>query len=358
MPNSVSWGPYRGTGLPGTAHQPWPEAPPWRSFGGGPDLPPPPASDPYARIMLGAPRQHLPAPPEEVDRVNAALRLSRPLLVTGEPGTGKSTLAYRISRELGLGRVLRWRITSLSTLREGLYETGDGGRIGLGPLGTAFLPYARPRVLLIDRLDRAEIALPDDLCTVLAAGGFRLPGTASVPSLGSAASPASAVSDAPDMPDTPAETQVATDDDPAATVVLRDRAVRCHAFPVIVITTTGERDLSTDLVRRCVTLRTRRPGPELLRAIAANHFPSGPGIPVPPAGPTPASASPASAPDPAPDVVDAFLDRAVRSEGPVVDRFLDALRLAADGVLTTLAENGGWQEAVDAVWEWTAPEEP
>ncbi|MEU5093789.1 ATP-binding protein [Streptomyces sp. NPDC020996] len=352
MPNSVSWGPYRGTGLPGTTHQPWPEAPPWRSFGGGPDLPPPPASDPYARIMLGAPRQHLPAPPEEVDRVNAALRLSRPLLVTGEPGTGKSTLAYRISRELGLGRVLHWRITSLSTLREGLYDAGDRGRIGLGPLGTAFLPYARPRVLLIDRLDRAEITLPDDLCTVLAAGGFRLPGTAPV------SPPGSATPSVSDAPDAPAETRVATDDDPAATVVLPDRTVRCHAFPLIVITTTGERDLSADLVRRCVTLRTRRPGPELLRAIAANHFPPGPGIPVSLSGPAPASASPASAPAPAPDVVDAFLDRAVRSEGPVVERFLDALRLAADGVLTTLAENGGWQEAVDAVWEWTAPEEP
>ncbi|WP_324783274.1 MoxR family ATPase [Streptomyces sp. H51] len=370
MPNSVSWGPYRGTGLPGTTHQPWPEAPPWRSFGGGPDLPPPPAADPYARIVLGAPRQPLPAPPEEVDRVNAALRLSRPLLVTGEPGTGKSTLAYRISRELGLGRVLRWRITSLSTLREGLYETGDGGRIGLGPLGTAFLPYARPRVLLIDRLDRAEIALPDDLCTVLAAGGFRLPGPASVPSLRSATSPGIAApsvsdaSDAPTEPDAPAETRVATDDDPAATVVLPDRSVRSHAFPVIVITTTGERDLSPDLVRRCVTLRTRRPGPELLRAIAANHFPPGPSTPTSLPGPIPASASasaspaPDPAPAPAPDVVDAFLDRAVRSEGPVVERFLDALRLAADGVLTTLAEDGGWQEAVDTVWEWTAPEEP
>ncbi|MCZ1000368.1 hypothetical protein O1M63_23615 [Streptomyces mirabilis] len=249
-PNSQSWGLYRGTGLPGATPEEWPEAPAWRSFGGGPELPPPPVEDPCAPAVLGTITQPLPAPPDEVARVNVALHLRRPLLVTGEPGTGKSSLAYRISGELGLGPVLRWQITSLSTLREGLYdgphdatydgthegrdEGGHDGGIRLGPLGTAFLPYRRPRVLLIDRLDRAEISLPEDLCTVLTAGGFSLPGG----------------------------------------------AVRCRAFPVVVITTTGERDLPSDLVRRCVTLRTQRPGPDLLRAIAANRFPAEPGRPA------------------------------------------------------------------------------
>ncbi|WP_270858119.1 AAA family ATPase, partial [Streptomyces rochei] len=59
--------------------------------------------------------------PEEIDTVNAALLLRRPLLITGPPGIGKSTLAYVISRELGLGRVLEWNIVSRSTLRDGLY---------------------------------------------------------------------------------------------------------------------------------------------------------------------------------------------------------------------------------------------
>jgi hypothetical protein len=56
--------------------------------------------------------------------------------------------------------------------------------------------------------------------------------------------------------------------------------------------------------------------------------------------------------------VDAFVERATATEGPVLERFLDALRLAADGVLQAVAEGGDWQEAVDTLWQWTAPEEP
>ncbi|MEV3927768.1 hypothetical protein [Actinomadura coerulea] len=58
----------------------------------------------------------------EIDAVNAALFLRRPLLVTGEPGSGKSHLGYQVARELRLGRVLRWLIGSRSTLRGGLRE--------------------------------------------------------------------------------------------------------------------------------------------------------------------------------------------------------------------------------------------
>ncbi|MCX4906272.1 MoxR family ATPase [Streptomyces sp. NBC_00878] len=316
--NSESWGLYRGTGSPGTGAQEWPRPPGWRDFGGGPDLPAPPSDDPYASVMLGAAAQPLEPVPQEVDRVNTALHLCRPLLVTGEPGTGKSSLAFRISRELGLGRVLRWQITSLSTLREGLYA----GDARLGPLGTAFLPHRSPRVLLIDRLDRAEIALPEDLCTVLSAGGFSLPG-------------------APTGSDSDAAVRMATEDGPAVTVPLSGGAVRCHAFPVVVITTSGDRDLPFDLVRRCVILRTSRPSPGLLRAIAATRFPVD--------GPRRL---------PAPDVVDAFLECAARADGPVVERFLDALQLAADGVLRIVSAQGrSRQEAVNVLWQWTAPEE-
>ena len=67
--------------------------------------------------------------PEEAERVNAALYLRRPLLVTGEPGTGKSSLAYAVAAELGLGEVLRWPITSKSTLRDGLYRYDAIGRL-------------------------------------------------------------------------------------------------------------------------------------------------------------------------------------------------------------------------------------
>src|SRR5262249_40730594 len=95
--------------------------------------------------------------------VNAALLLRRPLLVRGDPGLGKSSLALHLAWHFGLGRVLRWEINSRTTLESGLYhydavahlhgrQLGDdlGQYIRLGPLGTALLPTARPRVLLID----------------------------------------------------------------------------------------------------------------------------------------------------------------------------------------------------------------
>jgi MoxR-like ATPase len=327
-PTSTPWGIYRGTGLPGTATADWPDPPPWRLHEGSPDLPPPP-DDPYAPVLLGDPAAPLPAAPEEVARVNAALALRRPLLVTGAPGTGKSALAYRISRELGLGRVLRWRITSLSTLREGLYD--DQGR--LGPLGTAFLPYRRPRVLLIDRLDRAEIALPEDVCTVLEAGGFAVPGGLDVRSPGTSST---------DPDGAPAEARartgpvrVATDDDPEASVPVRGGTVGCHAYPVVVVTSAGERDLPAALTGRCVHLSLSPPTREMLKSLAERRFPDGPQ-----------------------DVLAAFLDRAEGSKGPVLRRLLDSLHLVAQGALASLAEGMEWREAVDTVWQWTAPEEP
>ncbi|MGW2718365.1 MoxR family ATPase [Streptomyces sp. NPDC001492] len=304
-PTAEPWGVYRGTGLPGSAAAgPWPEPPPWRRYPAVPCLPPPP-DDPYASSVLGEPAKPLPAAPGEVERVNAALALCRPLLVTGEPGTGRSALAYRISRELGLGRVLRWRLTSVSTLQEGLYD--GAGR--LGPLGTAFLPYRRPRVLLLDRLDRAEIALPEDLCTVLEAGGFTVPG---------------------------APAHMATDDDAEAAVALRGGAVRCHAFPLVVITTGGDRDVSPALAEQCVPLPLAPPTRAVLEAIATAHFPQGL----------------------AEDVLTAFLDRAEAAQGSVVRRLLDALHLTAQGALTSLAEGRSWQEALDTVWAWTEAEQP
>lgn len=307
-PNSKSWGIYRGTGSPAPDPDRLPQPPPWRRFEGGPDLPPPPAADPHGSRLLGDGPPLPPADADEVSRVNAALMLRRPLLVTGEPGSGKSALAHRISRELGLGRVLRWPVTSLSTLQQGLYAAPAR----LGPLGTAFLPHRRPRVLVIDDLDRAEITLPEDLCAVLDAGGFTVPGDIA---------------------------RVATDDDPQAAWELRDGVVRCHAFPVVVITSSGARDLAPALVRRCLALRLVRPSAEVLRAVVAGHLPT-------------------DGPGPAADVVEAFLQRAVRSEGPVVERLLDALQLAVAGVLDAAATDGDWQAAVDSIWRWTAPEEP
>ncbi|GAA6617899.1 hypothetical protein NUACC26_037100 [Scytonema sp. NUACC26] len=94
------------------------------------------------------------ARPEEIELVNAALYLRRPLLVTGKPGTGKTSLAYAVAYELNLGEVLHWSITTRTTLKDGLDRYDAIGRlqdakgasednlkeignyIDLGPLGT------------------------------------------------------------------------------------------------------------------------------------------------------------------------------------------------------------------------------
>jgi MoxR-like ATPase len=114
-----------------------------------------------------------------VSAVNAALILRRPLMVTGPAGSGKSSLMYAVARELRLGPVLTWNITSRSTLREGEYDYEALGRlqeiqarersnnaappvkvedfVRLGPLGTAFIPSGWPRALLIDEIDKADV---------------------------------------------------------------------------------------------------------------------------------------------------------------------------------------------------------
>ena len=130
------------------------------------------------------------------DAVNAALYLRRPLLVTGRPGTGKSSIVRAVARELRLGPVLTWNITSRSTLRDGLYEYDALGRlqeiqarqaldrkekvkvaefVTLGPLGTAFVPAKWPKALLIDEIDKADLDLPNDLLNVLEEGRFVIP---------------------------------------------------------------------------------------------------------------------------------------------------------------------------------------
>lgn len=130
--SSRSWWIYRGTGQPLTdirLGDILPPPPGWRDFDGGPVLPPVPAENAESDRRLGAvsratPRQDA----HDIDMINTALLLRRPLLVTGRPGIGKSTLAYLVARELGLGRVLHWGITSRSTLRSGLYEYDAIGR--------------------------------------------------------------------------------------------------------------------------------------------------------------------------------------------------------------------------------------
>ncbi|WP_067817614.1 AAA family ATPase [Actinomadura kijaniata] len=240
-----------------------PPPPPWRAFDGGPPLPVP-DGDSGNRHQATAYRPS----DDAVRQVNAALYLRRPLLVTGPPGTGKSTLAYAVAHELRLGPVLHWPITSRATLRDGLYQydpltrlyaasretgTDDIGRyIRLGALGTALLPHDRPRVLLVDEIDKSDIDLPNDLLTIFEKGEYE------IPELARLAEPTA---------------DVLTADTGGARVTVTGGRVRCAAFPLVVMTSNGEREFPPAFLRRCVTLELRQPSDEReLAAIVREHL--------------------------------------------------------------------------------------
>ncbi len=236
----------------------FPEAPSWRRFTSSRESGPRPA--PY---LIGA---------AEVDVVNAALHLRRPLLVTGFPGTGKSSLAHAIAHELDIGPVLHWPINSRSALQDALYrydavgrlreanlrrgrqqtEPGIGNYVRLGPLGTALVPSNRPRVLLVDELDKGDVDLPNDLLTVFEEGQFEVPELAR-------------------LPEDESTVEVLTDDPDDRIPVVRGR-VRCAEFPVVIITSNGEREFPPAFLRRCIRLDLPEPNEERLRDIVEAHL--------------------------------------------------------------------------------------
>ncbi|MER6073621.1 MoxR family ATPase [Streptomyces sp. NPDC001817] len=241
-----------------------PEAPPWRQFGRrDPRRSGAVPSDPYRPYLIDQP---------QIDVVNAALHLRRPLLVTGHPGTGKSSLAYAIAHEMDLGRVLRWPVNSRSTLAEALYQYDAVGRlrettlshdrgdqppdigrfIRLGPLGTALLPADRPRVLLVDELDKGDVDLPNDLLTVFEEGEFEIPELSRLPA---------------GQDEALVHTTRGTEPQPVV-----GGFVRCREFPVVVITSNGEREFPPAFLRRCLRLHLPDPDEPRLRAIVAAHL--------------------------------------------------------------------------------------
>jgi MoxR-like ATPase len=256
-----------------------PAPPPWRDFAASRDGAGSGPEDPSSARRLGVRRrlvEHYAPRPAEVDAVNAALYLRRPLLVTGNPGTGKSTLAYAIAHELGLGKVLRWPVVSRTTLQDGLYRydaiarlqdvqlerargdddhgtapPGIGSYLRLGPLGTSLLPAAEPRVLLIDELDKSDLDLPNDLLNTLEEGEFTIP-------------------ELERLADREPVVEVLTHD--GDRVAVRGGHIACTAFPVIVMTSNGERDFPAPLLRRCVQLELDPPGEEQLTAMVEAHL--------------------------------------------------------------------------------------
>ncbi len=267
----LDWRIYRGGGQRHDDIDRLPPPPRWRRFRGGELIEPRlPADDPGVRRAEG-----YQITDDAIEMVNAALYLRRPLLVTGKPGTGKSTLAYSIAAELMLGPVLHWPITSRSRLDDGLYrydaigrlqesnlvqvagtpQTGEDGRdvpdvgryVTLGPLGTALLPQARPRVLLIDELDKSDIDLPNDLLNVFEEGRFEIPELVRLPA-------------------DQRLVEVMTADG-TGRVPVRDGIVSCHAFPVVVITSNAEREFPQAFLRRCLRLDIRPPDERTLARI-------------------------------------------------------------------------------------------
>jgi MoxR-like ATPase len=176
--------------------------------------------------------------------VNAAIRLERPLLVKGEPGTGKTELARQVAASLGL-ELIEWNVKSTTKAQQGLYEYDAVSRlrdsqlgdvrvhdiknyIRKGKLWNAF-EAGQKVVLLIDEIDKADIEFPNDLLQELDRMEFHVYET--------------------------------------------DETVRATIRPIVIITSNNEKELPDAFLRRCFFHYIRFPDADTLSAIVEVHYP-------------------------------------------------------------------------------------
>ena len=208
---------------------------------------------------------------EIIDAVNASIYLRRPLLVTGEPGIGKSSLAKSIAKDLNVGQPLHWQITSKSTLKDALYsydalarlyniqmiakenQTEDSDKIDkylkLGVLGKAFLSKKR-KVILIDEIDKSDIDLPNDLLHIFEEQEFIIDEVKRISK--------SVKIDGKRIP--------------------KSGKIKCKKdFPIIIMTSNGEREFPPAFLRRCISVKIELPKNkeekiDILKQMVENHF--------------------------------------------------------------------------------------
>jgi MoxR-like ATPase len=185
------------------------------------------------------------ATPDLKVAVNAAITLERPLLIKGEPGTGKTVLALEVARALG-APILEWHIKSTTKAQQGLYEYDAVSRlrdsqlgdervkdirnyIKKGKLWEAFVMDRRP-ILLIDEIDKADIEFPNDLLQELDRMEFFVYETG--------------------------------------------ETIKAAQRPIVIITSNNEKELPDAFLRRCFFHFIKFPDPDTMQKIVDVHFPN------------------------------------------------------------------------------------
>ncbi len=185
------------------------------------------------------------ATPDLKVAVNAAITLERPLLIKGEPGTGKTVLALEVARALGTP-IIEWHIKSTTKAQQGLYEYDAVSRlrdsqlgdervkdirnyIKKGKLWEAFVMDRRP-ILLIDEIDKADIEFPNDLLQELDRMEFFVYETG--------------------------------------------ETIKAAQRPIVIITSNNEKELPDAFLRRCFFHFIKFPDPDTMQKIVDVHFPN------------------------------------------------------------------------------------